>query len=82
MLEAFLIFRHDWISNSQLQLIGALTVRNETLLLEHKKNGGNFGNSFVQPIFFNFIYIKKSSNNKDFFRKLGDLDKSSSFQND
>ena len=24
-------------SNSQLQLIGALTVRNETLLLEHKK---------------------------------------------
>ena len=53
-------------SNSQLQLIGALTVRNETLLLEHKKNGGNFGNSFVHPIFFNFIYIKKSSNNKDF----------------
>jgi len=46
------------------------------------KNGGNFGNSFVHPIFFNFIYIKKSSNNKDFFRKLGDLDKSSSFQND
>ena len=37
MLEAFFIFRHDWISNSQLQLIGALTVRNETLLLEYKK---------------------------------------------
>lgn len=46
-------------SNSQLQLIGALTVRNETLLLEHKKNGGNSGNSFVYLIYFSFIYIKK-----------------------
>lgn len=29
-------------SNSQLQLIGALTVRNETLLLEHKKKWWKF----------------------------------------
>lgn len=29
-------------SNSQLQLIGALTVRNETLLLEHKKKWWRF----------------------------------------
>lgn len=50
-------------SNSQLQLIGALTVRNETLLLEHKKNGGNSGNSFVYLIYFSFIYIKKSLSN-------------------
>ena len=28
-------------SNSQLQLIGALTMKNETLLLETKKAGGN-----------------------------------------